>query len=165
MRDASLAALVSGVHVAIERCTTSRQRGWLELRRELWPQGEEREHFAEMELECSSPGRFGAFIAYDDSGQALGFVEASVRRDYVNGTNSSPVGFIEGLHVIANARHQGIGRSLVAMAERWARANGCSEMASDALIGNEGSHAMHRALGFVETERVVYFRKELALED
>lgn len=149
----------------IERCTLNRQRGWLELRRELWPQCTGPENLAEIETMCSNPDRFGSFVAYDGAGQALGFVEASVRRDYVNGTYSSPVGFIEGLYVIPSARQQGVGRALVEAAEAWARANGCGEMASDALIENETSHAMHRALGFVETERVVYFRKGLAVEE
>lgn len=44
---------------------------------------------------------------------------------------------------------------------RWARACGCRELASDALLENQASHAAHRALGFVETERVVFFRKPL----
>jgi aminoglycoside 6'-N-acetyltransferase I len=35
-------------------------------------------------------------------------------------------------------------------------------MASDALLENTDSHAMHRALGFEEAERVVYFRKLLS---
>ena len=35
------------------------------------------------------------------------------------------------------------------------------ELASDALIDNAVSHGMHRRLGFEETERVVYFRKDL----
>lgn len=34
-------------------------------------------------------------------------------------------------------------------------------MASDALLDNAGSHAFHEAVGFEETERVVYFRKSL----
>jgi aminoglycoside 6'-N-acetyltransferase I len=34
-------------------------------------------------------------------------------------------------------------------------------LASDALLDNGASHAMHRALGFEETERVVFFRKPL----
>jgi aminoglycoside 6'-N-acetyltransferase I len=38
---------------------------------------------------------------------------------------------------------------------------GCSELASDARLENSASHAMHRALGFSETQRVVYFRKAL----
>nr|WP_241823604.1 GNAT family N-acetyltransferase [Sphingomonas sp. Sph1(2015)] len=53
------------------------------------------------------------------------------------------------------------GGALVAAVADWGRAQGCSEFASDAELENVDSHAMHRALGFVETERVVYFRWEL----
>ena len=35
------------------------------------------------------------------------------------------------------------------------------ELASDAGIDNTVSHGMHTGLGFEETERVVYFRKDL----
>ena len=45
--------------------------------------------------------------------------------------------------------------------QRWGRAGGCTELASDALIDNTVSHSMHRGLGFEETERVVYFTKSL----
>lgn len=38
---------------------------------------------------------------------------------------------------------------------------GCGELASDAPLENAASHAMHHALGFVETERVVFFKKAL----
>jgi RimJ/RimL family protein N-acetyltransferase len=33
---------------------------------------------------------------------------------------------------------------------------------AEALIDNHGSHAVHRALGFAETGRVVFFRRKLA---
>ena len=59
------------------------------------------------------------------------------------------------------ARRSGCARALVAAAGTWARECGCSEFASDANFANADSHAMHRALGFVETERVVYFRRPL----
>ena len=45
--------------------------------------------------------------------------------------------------------------------DKWGRDMGRAELASDALIGNTPSHAMHVALGFEKTERVVYFRKWL----
>jgi aminoglycoside 6'-N-acetyltransferase I len=145
----------------IERCTSREHPGWLDLRRALWPYPAS-EHLAEMEQMCGLPARFGVFVAYDDARGALGFVEVSVRGDYVNGTESSPVGFVEGIYVVEAARNQGVARALIEAAESWVRANGCSELASDALLDNVASHAAHRALGFVETERVVYFRKRLA---
>ncbi len=43
----------------------------------------------------------------------------------------------------------------------WAQAQGCNELASDAALDNLGSQQMHKALGFAETQRVVYFRKML----
>jgi len=50
-----------------------------------------------------------------------------------------------------------LARALIAEVERWAVGLGCTELASDAALANTGSHAMHRALGFAETERVVFF--------
>ena len=55
----------------------------------------------------------------------------------------------------------GIGRELVRQAEAWAREKGCTEMASDAEIGNEGSLAAHLNLGYSETSRLVHLRKDL----
>ena len=91
----------------------------------------------------------------------MGLVEASRRVDYVNGTSSSPVAFLEGLYVVPASRRQGVARTLVQSVVRWALAEGCSELASDSLLDNPAAHATHRALGFEETERVVYFRRGL----
>lgn len=147
--------------MVIHACSSVDARGWLELRRALWPEGSDAEHRAEMAFECRSPERFAAFVAYDDSGRAAGLVEVSLRHDYVNGTTTSPVGFLEGLYVVPAARRRGTARALVRGALDWAREKGCRELASDALLENEASHALHRALGFLETERVVYFRKPI----
>ncbi len=114
-----------------------------------------------MSALLASPDRFAQFVEYDAANKALGFVEVALRRDYVNGTTTSPVAFLEGIYVAPEARTQGVARKLFAEAERWAVDAGCVELASDALIGNIQSHAMHRALGFDETERVVFFRKQL----
>ncbi len=91
----------------------------------------------------------------------IGFAEAAIRQDYVNGCDSSPVLFLEGLFVDPGHRRRGVAGALVAAVADWGRAQGCSEFASDAEIDNLDSHAMHLALGFAETERVVYFRREL----
>ena len=89
------------------------------------------------------------------------FVEVALRSDYVSGTETSPVGFLEGIFVRPEFRRRGVARTLVATAEQWASSVGCSEFASDAAIENAASHSLHAALGFVETERVVFFRKSL----
>ena len=134
---------------------------WLELRLMLWPDSSREEHAAEMARVAEDPFRFGQFVARDDAGARLGFAEVSLRTDYVNGTESSPVDFIEGLYVLPHARRQGVAGAMMKEIVAWARARGCKELASDALLENTGSHAMHAALGFNETERVVYFRRLL----
>lgn len=113
-----------------------------------------------MALMAANPQRFAAFVAYAQA-EPLGLAEAAIRADYVNGAQSSPVGFLEGLYVAPQARRRGVARALVAEVSRWARAAGCGELASDAALANVASHAVHRALGFEETERVVFFRKPL----
>ena len=100
-------------------------------------------------------------MMYDEQRQPIGFIEGSIRSDYVNGTESSPVGFVEGVYVVPAMRRHGVARRLFEAIGDWAKARGCRELASDALLENEASQRAHRALGFKETERVVYFSKKL----
>jgi aminoglycoside 6'-N-acetyltransferase I len=145
----------------IKSCASIEQPGWLPLRKALWPQGSDAEHLNEMAEFLAHPERFVQFVAYAEQGQPIGFVEAALRHDYVNGTESSPVAFLEGLYVDPAHRRRGVARSLVAAVTEWAIKHGCKEFASDAALDNELSHRMHKSLGFMETERVVYFRKVL----
>lgn len=148
-------------NIAIQPCASVAQRGWLEMRQALWPGAPNGEHLSQMESQIADQHRYGQFVAYSDTGKPIGFAEVSLRSDYVNGTYSSPVAFLEGIYVIPEARRHGVARSLLAEVDRWARSAGCQELASDALLENQMSHAMHRALGFEETERVVFYRKSL----
>ena len=125
---------------------------WLALRTALW--GEEAGDPADL------PEGDGSFVALGD-GQVIAFAEAAIRHDYVNGCDGSPVAFLEGLFVDPDHRRRGVARALVAAVAEWGRVEGCTEFASDAELDNLDSHAMHWALGFAETERVVYFRREL----
>ncbi|TWI65407.1 aminoglycoside 6'-N-acetyltransferase I [Pseudoduganella lurida] len=140
-------------------CTSIGQEGWLACRQALWPDTMAGEHLAEMRTALGDPDRYAQFMASATNGRALGFAEAALRMDYVNGTDSTPVAFVEGLYVTPEYRRQGIGTLLIVEVILWARAHGCTELASDALLDNEVSQEMHRSLGFEETERVVFFRK------
>ncbi len=152
------------ISVEVEICASVEQLGWLPLRAALWPDDSETEHLAEMADFLSQPVRFVQFVAYAEGHEPVGFVEASVRSDYVNGTSSSPVAFLEGLYVVPAHRRRGVARSLVAAVAAWALSRGYLELASDATLQNDVSRSVHRSLGFKETERVVYFRKVLGEE-
>jgi aminoglycoside 6'-N-acetyltransferase I len=82
-------------------------------------------------------------------------------RAFANGCDSSPVPFLEGLWVDSAFRRQKIGQALVRAIEEWAVRRGFRELGSDAYLSARISHLAHRAYGFTETERVVYFKKKL----
>jgi len=58
-------------------------------------------------------------------------------------------------------RRDGVAKALLAHLESVARSAGHREFGSDVLLDNQSSIEMHESLGFEETERVVYFRKEI----
>ena len=145
--------------VSIVRCTTPDPR-WVKCRAELWPEEAPAEHLDQVARLLRSDAAFVALLALD-SADAVGFAEVLLRHDPVNGCDTTPVAFLEGVWVAAPYRRRGIARSLLAAAEIWARELGCTEFASDALLDNVASHTFHRAAGFVESERVVYFRKAM----
>ncbi len=132
---------------------------WLKMRLALWPEESESGHLVGMADAIARAHHVR--LALDDAASALGFIEASKRTDYVNGTSSSPVAFIEGLYVEPKARRHGVARELVESVVSWASSAGCMELASDSLLDNGVAHEVHRALGFTETDRVVYFRRAL----
>jgi aminoglycoside 6'-N-acetyltransferase I len=138
---------------------------WLSLRLELWPDCQRDQHLEEMASFLREPDRYAQFIVRGHDGQGLGFAEASIRTDYVNGTESSPVGYLEGLYVRAEARGQGLARLLVEAVSNWAAGHGCVELASDTQPENLVSQAVHQQLGFVETERAVFFSRSLKPSD
>lgn len=146
---------------ALRDATPADIDGWLALRLAMFPHHPVEFLRDELMALLDDPERHGAFLAFDDDGALLGFAEVALRTDYVPGMRTSPVAFLEAIHVAPAARRRGIARALVMRAHAWGRARGCSEFASDALLDNDASHAMHRALGFVETRRVVFFRRDI----
>ena len=45
-------------------------------------------------------------------GYAVGFAQCGLRRDYVEGTDSSPVGYLEGIFIEEEYRKRGLAREL-----------------------------------------------------
>jgi aminoglycoside 6'-N-acetyltransferase I len=150
---------VSTTSFIVRTVRTADVSSWRTLRRSLWPRTSESDHLREAEQLLGTPHRYAIVIAISPEGEALGFAEAAIRRDYVNGCNTSPVLFLEGIYVVPSARRHGIARALCASIEEWGSLNSCAEFASDTAIENLEAQALHQALGFHETERVVFFRR------
>lgn len=133
---------------------------WLRLRRQLWDETSEEDHREEMLDIVEHPDIQQVIVADTGSNGLVGFLEVSIR-PFVEDCLTDHVGYLEGWFVEEEHRRKGIGTDLVKAAEYWARENGCSEMASDAEIGNNESLSAHLKLGYEETSRLIHLRKEL----
>jgi len=133
---------------------------WFRLRQMLWDGSSEQNHKTEMLDIIEHPESQLILVAQVDTGELVGFLEASIR-PFVEDCHTDSVGYLEGWFVEPKFRRMGIGRQLVKAAENWARQRGCTEMASDAELGNDVSLTAHLGLGYEETSRLVHLRKDL----
>lgn len=134
-----------------------------ELACRLWPGHSPGELRVEIgELLCREDACF--FLKYEDE-QPIAFAQCQLRHDYVEGTKSSPVGYLEGIYVREDFRRRVVARELLAACEQWARKQGCWEFASDCELTNRESERFHRALGFGEAGRIICFVKKLPREE
>lgn len=117
----------------------------------------------EMEQEISEliSKDHSRFFLICEQGTPVGFAQCQLRHDYVEGTETSPVGYLEGIYVMPTYRQKGYARELLAECEKWAKAQGCKEYASDCELDNEESYHFHRAMKFKEANRIICFTKEL----
>ena len=131
----------------------------------LWPDGSFEEHLTELDAALNNrvSGNLPAtiLVSHNENGVLLGFIEVGLRSRADGCDPARPVGFVEGWFVHEAFRNRGVGRELMRAAQEWARAQGCVEMASDALIENERSQRAPEALGFEVVDRCVHFRRKL----
>ncbi|SHI46254.1 aminoglycoside 6'-N-acetyltransferase [Lutispora thermophila] len=125
----------------------------------LWPDNEVND--LEKEMINSITSEDGAVFIYYSETTPVGFAQCSLRYDYVEGTESSPVGYLEGIYVKDEYRKKGIGKKLLIQCEEWAKSKGCSEFASDCELDNTESLKFHLQVGFEEANRIICFKKNL----
>ena len=130
-----------------------------ELAAKLW-ESRTPEELAGMFAGLLGSGGAACFLACHE-GSPAGFAQCQLRHDYVEGTRTSPVGYLEGIFVLEEFRRRGLARRLMAACEDWARSKGCSEFASDCELDNDANLRFHLGLGFAEANRVICFKKEL----
>ena len=123
----------------------------------LWPH-----HTAqEMADELSACADDAAVLVAYAGETAIAFAHVGLQHDYVEGADSSPVGYLEGIYVTPAYRMHGIARRLIDAGCAWAKARGCTQFASDCELENTHSAQMHKALGFEEAGRIVCFLKAI----
>ncbi|NJN80465.1 MAG: GNAT family N-acetyltransferase [Anaerolineales bacterium] len=146
------------MQIEIRKVTAAEKEAWLQMRKGVWPEADDDYLLYDMDeiLASEIDLIFMAFI----NDQPAGMIETSVR-EYAEGCESSPVGYIEAWFVYGDFRRTGVAGVLVQAAENWAREKGCTEMGSDTWLDNEASIRAHQKLGYHEVDRLVHFMKQL----
>ena len=102
-----------------------------------------------------------AIYLYCIDNMPIGFAQCGLRHDYVEGTESTPVGYLEGIFIQEEYRKKGYARDLLSECENWAKEKGCSEFASDCELNNDVSFDFHMNVGFTEVNRIICFTKQI----
>lgn len=135
---------------------------WARMRQALWPEEDAAALAAEVDRffggGLAEP--LAVLLAEDEAGRPLGMAEVSIR-SYAEGCETDRVAYLEAWYVEPGARQQGVGRALIEASEQWALSQGCRELASDALVGNDVSIQAHQALGFEPADAIQCFRKTI----
>jgi aminoglycoside 6'-N-acetyltransferase I len=140
--------------------TPSDSGTWLDLALKLWPY-EDRALLERFYHERFDSDRYRTIFCQTDEGKSIAFADLSIRQEYVEGSDTSPVGYVEGLYVEPEYRKQGIASELVRMGETWSRERGCSEYGSDTELSNVDSQNFHERYGFEKAETIVHFIKKI----
>ena len=145
--------------MSIVQANSNTLKEWTDLAVLLFPDSsfDEELNFHKSILE--SENEIG--LLYQTDGQYVGFMHLSIRNDYVNGTDTSPVLYVEALYVLPEYRAQGIGKEFIKYAEEYAKQRGITQLASDCFIDNTLSENFHKSCGFIEKERVICFVKDV----
>lgn len=143
----------------IKRATNEDNRILAEMAVQMWDSHTIDELATEFATTLSS--EHSAFFIKYINRTPVGFAQCGLRTDYVEGTESSPVGYLEGIFVKDGYRNHGYAKELLFACEMWAKNMGCIEFASDCELDNIGSLKFHIAMGFEEANRIICFRKSI----
>ncbi|MFA5523398.1 MAG: aminoglycoside 6'-N-acetyltransferase [Tissierellales bacterium] len=133
---------------------------WVRMGLQLWPDNTEDELEKSFLDTLKSDNEEGLLYCLDND--YVGFINVSIRSDYVNGSTSSPVAYVEGIYVKPQYRNRNIARELIRAGEIWGSNKGCIQMGSDILIDNKNSYDFHKKVGFDEAETVICFIKDIS---
>ena len=143
----------------IRAATLEDKPEWLRMRQGLWPEAPA--DYLRLDLDkLLGDENSAVFLAADVHEKLVAFIEVGLR-DYAEGCETSPVGYILAWYVDPHVRGQKLGRELIRVAEGWAHEKGCIEMASDTWLDNEASIQAHLKMGYYEVDRLVHFVKRL----
>lgn len=91
-------------------------------------------------------------------GEVVGWIDVGLVHHIQSGIYAE----IGGLVVSGTARNKGIGKELVAAAEKWATERGISQILVRSQIKREAAHRFYLREGYAQTKTSAVFQKKLA---
>lgn len=156
MRRGNSMFVTKGKSMLIKSVTEQTVSVWVSFASRVWQTDEQvlQEQFTE--------GKFPfEFLYYSPSNIAVAWISLSLRHDYVEGCQFSPVAYVEGIFVHPDYRGQGIATELLDFADSWAKSHGARELASDTDFENIRSQAFHTKNGFREVSRNIHYIRKV----
>jgi aminoglycoside 6'-N-acetyltransferase I len=144
--------------ITIRSVTWEDKAEWLRMRKGIWPEAPDEYLNFDMDEILTNDKYYVIFAC--DGDKPIGLTEVQIK-DYGEGCETSPIGYLEGWFVQEEYRGQAIVGIMTKVAEGWVREKGCTEMASDTWLDNESSIRAHVKMGYSEVERLVHFVKQL----
>ena len=146
------------MEITLRRVMQEDKAEWFRMRKGIWPDVPDNYMTFDMDRLLANVDYFVIFAC--DGDRPIGLTEAGIR-DYGEGCETSPVGYLEGWFVQEEYRGKRIAGLMTQAAENWIREKGCTEVASDTWLDNEPSIRAHVNMGYHEVERLVHFVKRL----
>lgn len=156
MRRGNSIFVTKGKSMSIKSVTEQTVSVWVSFASRVWQTDEQvlQEQFTE--------GKFPfEFLYYSPSNIAVAWISLSLRHDYVEGCQFSPVAYVEGIFVHPDYRGQGIATELLDFADSWAKSHGARELASDTDFENIHSQTFHTKNGFREVSRNIHYIRKV----
>ena len=134
-------------------------QAWLDISLKLFKDypAEETEHGL---VRMAQNPKCKTFLAKSNS-DAVGFITVSIRTDYVEGSKTSPTGYVEAIFVDPKFRKQGLAKLLFKKGEQWTKLQGCLEIGSDTWDWNIEAQNFHQKLGFQKEDVLVHYIKKI----
>jgi len=100
------------------------------------------------------------FLLYINA-HPIAFAHCQLRYEYVEGTKTNTVGYLEGIFVKKEYRKRGYSKLLIKSCESWLKTKNCTEFASDSGIDNTDSYYFHTSNDFMEVNRNICYKKDI----
>lgn len=96
------------------------------------------------------------YLAKSDE-EYIGFIHMSIRSGFVEGADTSPVGYVEGIYVKPDFRKKGVAKELYDAGAEWVKSKKCTQIGADIGLYNDMCPDFYISMGFNEVNRIICY--------